>query len=258
MIAQGVGTDFQADLADMQNISKSNRGYRYILCVIDILSKMAYCRAIKKKTGEAVRDAFDIISKEWPELNLQKGRRVATDAGKEFLNAPLQKWFKVNNIIHYTLQGDNRAAIVERFQRTLKERLYRMMTFRKSYKYTDILPLAIQSYNRSKHRTLRGYRPVEVIKDSKIEQQVYENQFVTTKHEITRGPKDDISIGDTVQISVGKNLYSKGYTGYWREELFTVDQIKQGVPNKIYILKDRNGEILQGGFYREQIQKVGV
>jgi len=257
MISKGVGRDFQTDLSDMQNVATENEGYRYILCVIDIFSKKAYCRAIKHKSGEEVRDAFKVLAREAPELyGSDKSTIVASDAGKEYLNEPVQKWFTKHGIKHYTLQGDHKAAIVERFQRTLKERIYRIFTQRESYKYIDLLPTIVDAYNRTEHRSLGGLRPIDITAGSVVERELFDSQFDIHPRQITRGDKDDIQVGDTVLISTSKSLYDKGYTGYWRQEPFTVATVKQGVPNKIYILRERNGELVQGGFYREQVQKI--
>jgi len=96
MISKGVGRDFQTDLADMQMFADSNDGYRYILCVIDIFSKMAYCSAIKKKSGEVVRDAFEAMAKLAPELygSSEQSTVMASDAGKEYMNESVQAWFQ--------------------------------------------------------------------------------------------------------------------------------------------------------------------
>ncbi len=251
MISAGIGTDFQADLTDMQNLARMNKGYRYILCVIDIFTRMAYYEPIKRKTGEYVNAAYEVIIKRAP---LISNSRMATDAGKEFLNKHVQHWYKKNSIRHYTLQGDHKAAIVERFQRTLKERLYRLMTARKNYKYCDMLQKVVSNYNASVHRTL-GVRPVDVIKNN--EHKFFKKQFQVTDKQVTRGPVDDIKVGDRVLISTNKSVFEKGFKGYWKEEeQFVVATIRQGVPNKSYVLKDTSGEPIQGAFYREQVLKV--
>jgi hypothetical protein len=69
--------------------------------------------------------------------------------------------------------------------------------------------------------------------------------------------KTDIEVGEKVLISISKQLYDKGFTGYWRrDEPFTVAGIRQGVPNKTYVLRDENGELIKGAFYREQILPI--
>jgi hypothetical protein len=182
---------------------------------------------------------------------------LATDAGKEFMNAPVQRWLAERGIRHYTLQGDHKAAVVERFQRTLKERLHRLMTSRGDYKYVDKLQAVVSGYNRTQHRTL-GMRPLDVQRGS-IEQHLHRKQYQFDKRrQVTRGPRDDLQPGDTVKISESEQqLFRKGYTGYWRDEPFRIAAVRQGVPNKQYAIESAaSGEPIQGAFYREQLLKV--
>src|SRR6185437_9429139 len=110
MLSRGIGTTFQADLADVQKMARQNHGWRYLLCVIDIFSRRAWVEPIKKKTGANVRDAFQRIweSQEMaPRQPTTDGARItlATDAGKEFLNAPMRRWMEGHGIDHFVLQG---------------------------------------------------------------------------------------------------------------------------------------------------------
>ena len=73
---------------------------------------------------------------------------------------------------------------------------------------------------------------------------------------ISRKPRDDLEIGDTVKISKSQQPFEKSFRGYWRNELFNISKIIQGVPNKAYVIKDQSGEPIQGAFYREQLLKV--
>src|SRR5712691_12611398 len=143
MLAKGVGTDYQADLADVQKLRRWNRGARFLLCIIDIFTRVAHVEPIRAKTSSEMRDAFERVRLREPMLSHGK---MATDAGKEFLNWQVQQWFRDHHIHHYTLSGDHKAAIVERFQRTLKERLHRVMTATQSYKYHDMLPTVVSAY----------------------------------------------------------------------------------------------------------------
>ena len=100
-----------ADLVEMQRFWRQNRGVRYLLTVIDVLSKYAWVRPIKRKTGAELLKAFENIAAE--------GRRPQTDKGKEFYNATLQRWLKKEGIQHFSTLGDAKASIVERFNRTV-------------------------------------------------------------------------------------------------------------------------------------------
>jgi hypothetical protein len=257
---------FQADLADVHQLARYNHGIRFLLCLIDVFSKRAWVRALRRKTGAQVRDALQSI---WTDPVMAPRRPtnsrmkivLATDAGKEFLNASVQRWLAERNIEHRVLQGDHKAAVVERFQRTLKERLHRLMSAAasraKRYKYADKLQALLTGYNGSLHRTL-GMRPVDVRRGSS-ERLVHHRQYlINERSQLTRRPRDDLQAGDTVKISESEHqTFRKGYVGYWRDELFRVTSVHQGVPNKQYTIESAaDGEPIKGAFYREQLLKV--
>jgi len=233
-----------------------------VLTVIDIFSKRAFARPLLRKTGEEVRRALDSIwRQDRPSPPTAASARITmgTDAGKEFLNAPVQRWFRERGIHHFTLQGDHKAAIIERFQRTLRERLHRAMTASgETYKYLRLLPKVISAYNDTPHSSILQVKPNDVNRSNEL--QLLSNQYrnLTSRRSVTRGPRDDLNEGDTVKISKSKQLYDKGYRGYWSDEPFIIASVHQGVPNKAYVLKDADGETVQGAFYREQLQPVSA
>ena len=125
-----------ADLVEVQNISKYNKGMRYLLMVIDAFSKYAWVEPIKTKTGKAVTEAFEKI------LKRSQGRQpqnLQTDDGKEFYNNHFQALMKRKNIHHFSTSGDTKASIVERFNRTLKERLYHYFTIKNTLTFLPVL-----------------------------------------------------------------------------------------------------------------------
>ena len=140
-----------ADLVEIQRYWRQNRGVRYLLTVIDVLSKYAWVRPIKRKTNAELLKAFE-------------GRRpqtLQTDKGKEFYNTTLQRWLKKEGIRHFSTLGDAKASIVELFNRTLKSRLYRYFTAANTTQYLDILPSLVQRYNDDVHRSI-GMAPKDV------------------------------------------------------------------------------------------------
>ena len=111
-----------ADLVEMQPLKKWNRGMRYLLAVVDVLSKYAWVEPLKAKTGAAVSAAFERI------LKRARGRhplRLQADAGKEFYNRTLQALMTRRKIHNFSTYGDTKSSVVERFNRTLKERMHR-------------------------------------------------------------------------------------------------------------------------------------
>ena len=64
-----------------------------------------------------------------------------------------------------------------------------------------------------------------------------------------------MKVGDHVRISKNKNIFAKGYTQNWSEEVFVVSKIKDTVP-WTYFISDLNGEPAAGRFYEKELQKT--
>ena len=112
-VANSIHHQWTADLADMKNLSRYNKGIKYLLTVVDVLSKYAWVVPMKDKTGAEQKRAFESI--------LKKGRkplRLQTDKGSEFYNKPFQEYFKQKKITHFNTQSDTKASVVERFNKT--------------------------------------------------------------------------------------------------------------------------------------------
>ena len=113
-----------ADLAHMQLISKLNKGFRFLLCVIDIFSKYAWLVFLKDKKGVSIVNAFQKI------LNISAGKpnKIWVDKGSEFYNNTFKKWLKDNDIEMYSRHSEGKSVVAERFIRTLKTKTYKYMT----------------------------------------------------------------------------------------------------------------------------------
>ena len=110
---------WQADLVEMQPLKEWNGGHRYLLTVFNVLSKYAWVVPVKNKTGTAVTQAFEKVLRQG-----RKPQRLQTDLGKEFYNALFHRMLEREGIQHFSTYGDAKASIVERFNRTLKERMH--------------------------------------------------------------------------------------------------------------------------------------
>ena len=107
-----------ADLVDMQLISKFNKGFRFLLCVIDIFSKYAWVVPLKDKKGGTITNAF----------NLKKTNKIWVDKGSEFYNNSFKKWLQDNDIVMYSTHNKRKSIVAERFIRTSKNKFYKYMT----------------------------------------------------------------------------------------------------------------------------------
>ena len=113
-----------ADLADVQLISKFNKGFRFLLCVIDFFSKYAWVVPLKDKKGASIVNAFQKILKE----SDRKPNKIWVDKGSEFYNNSFKKWLKDNDIEMYSIHNEGKSVAAERFIRTLRNKIYKYIT----------------------------------------------------------------------------------------------------------------------------------
>ena len=91
----------------------------------------------------------------------QRRLRVQTDQGKEFYNTGVQACFKTHGWHHFSTYGDSKASVVERWHRTLKQRMYSYFTAHNTLRYVDVLQPLIYTYNQFYHRSI-GMAPHQV------------------------------------------------------------------------------------------------
>ena len=225
-----------ADLADMQLLSKYNKGIRFLLCVIDIPSKYAWVVPLKDKKGVSIVTAFQSILKQ----SNRKANKIWVDKRSKFYNASFKKWLQDNDIVMYSTNNEGKSVVAERFIRTLKNKIYKYMTSISKNVYIDKLDDIVNEYNNTHHTTIK-MKPIDV-KD---------NTYINIDKEINnKDPK--FKVGDRVRISKYKNIFTKGYTPNWSEEVFVIKKIKNTVP-WTYVINDLNGE---GTFYEKELQKT--
>ena len=140
---------------DLQSLSRWNRGYKYLLTCIDILSKYAWVVPLKTKTGPELVKAFTKIFQQGC-----KPDKLQTDAGTEFKNKTFQTFLKQHHVHHFVTYNETKAQVVERFNRTLKQIMWRMFTSSSSYHYLDRLnDLVSDNYNQTFHRSIKQNPP---------------------------------------------------------------------------------------------------
>ena len=240
--SKGINDLFQADLADMSALSRQNDGNRYLLTCIDVFSKRAWAVPLLNKSGDNVKRAFEKIFEDaMPNM-------IQTDKGTEFLNSTVQALFAAHNIKHYTSENEDiKAAVVERFNRTLKNKMWRYFTYSKSQKYIDVLDELLASYNNTYHRSI-GMAPSQVTDDKTQE-------IVDKLYPPKLKPVYTFEIGDKVRMSKGKHVFSKGYVQGSTDEIFTVST-RHPTDAATFGLKDYGGEDIKGKFYAQELQKV--
>lgn len=247
-IVSGIDVQWQADLVDMQSLSRYNKGFKYILTVIDCFSKFAWAIPIKAKTGQNVIDAFKQIF----ETSHRAPQKLQTDKGKEFLNKPFQDYMRQMGILQFTTENaETKAAIAERFNRTLKTRMWTYFTTQGTNVYIDILQDIVDSYNESFHRSI-AMRPIDVRKEH--EQKFFQRLYAIPLSRIREPP---VGIGPFVRISKAKQVFDKGFRPNWTSDIYKVAK-KHHQPSKTVFELEEIGskQPLKGRFYPEEIQSI--
>jgi len=137
------------EIVEMREFSDFNDGYNYLLCVIDCYSKFAWCQKLKIKTGVEVKKAFEKI--------LNNGRtpdKIQYDKGKKFYNEKVKNLFKDKGIEYFSTDSDKKASIVERFNRTLKTRMWKYFTTHETRRWIDTYDRLVEGYNNTFHRSV--------------------------------------------------------------------------------------------------------
>ena len=242
-IVHDIDEQWQADLADVSLLARENGGYRFILTVIDIFSRFAWSRPLKTKRGEEVAAAFKDI---FAEGRIPK--RIQTDQGKEFENRHVRSLFEQHDVELFSVKSAYKAAMVERFNRTLKHKIWRYLTSTNQRNWLSVLQDAVHSYNHSTHRMINR-KPAEVTQEDVGDMR---EEYLQPR------PKGDdkFRVGDKVRISKVKSVFEKGYLPNWTEEIFTIAEVNRKYNPITYKLKDANGEVIEGSFYHYEIQDV--
>ena len=108
----------------MQLISKFNKEFRFLLCVIDIFSIYTWVVLLKDKKGVNIVDAFQKILKK----SDRKPNKIWVDKGREFYNSSFKKWLKDSDIKMYSIDNEGKSVVAEKFIRTLKTKIHKYMT----------------------------------------------------------------------------------------------------------------------------------
>lgn len=222
----GIRDTLQADLVEMIPYATENRGMKYILTAINIFSKKAYAQPLKRKSGEAVTEAMETIIQSLG----HPIKHIHTDRGSDFYNAKMHSMLKRYNIHLYSTFSIMKAAICERFNRTLKSRMWKQFSLRGTHKWLDILPSILADYNNTKHSTIR-MRPNDVNalneKELMLTAYNYTQQHQRTGAQRRRRKKQKVkfNVGDSVRMSKYKHVFEKGYTPNWTTEVFTIRKV---------------------------------
>jgi transposase InsO family protein len=245
IISADINDQYQVDLADMQKFSEFNDGVKYLLTGIDCFSRYGLVEPVKSKKPHEIANALaEIFKKYGIPLRLQ------SDNGGEFTGKPVKQFLQECGVKFFTTNNDDiKCAMVERFNRTLKERLWTYMTQKNNYRYIDILQDVVRAYNNSVHSET-GFAPEDVDEPESMiirEKMISEQQPERAQYFFK---------GDRVRIAKKKDTFEKGYETNFTDEIFLIKEVVRKEGRSLYLLEDLDNNAITGLFYDEELSKV--
>ena len=240
---------FQIDLIELGKYSVENNDIKYLLCAIDIFTRFAFVEPLKNKTAQSFMEGFKSIIRRAEKCP----KRILADKGGEIKNRIFQDYCKQNNILLIHSENLNHVPFVERFNRTLKNIMFRYMTHYVTKKYINVISLLVYGYNHRKHRMI-GMSPAEAEKPGRTSaiRRMQEKHYAKVKR-----VRPKFKTGQTVRISKFKDHFDRGFTQQFQQEIFKIKSISTKLPIPTYELQTLDeSETLIGNFYANELTKV--
>ena len=171
------------------------------------------------------------------------------DEGKEFYNVGVRELLGGHNVHYFSTQSEKKAAIVERFNRTLKTKMEKYFYSKGARNWIDVLDDLTKNYNNTKHSSIH-MKPKDVNKTN--ENKVWVALY---GHVLDGLQPPKFKVGDTVRVSKYKSIFAKGYEANFIEEIFKVSKILRGDPT-VYEIEDYEGEPIIGKFYEQELSLI--
>jgi hypothetical protein len=205
---------FQIDLSFIPKFKKINKGYWIMFTAVNINTRVGYAYKMQSKT-----DIYEVIARFIKDANPQI---ITSDNGSEFINSRVQNMFKDADIETHLVQAGDKHIVgkVERFNRTIKERLNRIFTKISRPVWYNILDDVILNYNNTVHSSIKQ-TPFSVTAED--EQRIIAEEQLKTQSILNT--RRLIQAGDYIRIPIKKKVFAKG------EPRFS---------NTVYIVKEVN------------------
>ncbi len=228
-----------SDLIDVP----TERGYKKILTVIDLYTRYAWAKPLKSKKGSEVKQAFEKIFKE----SGRKPKQLFVDKGTEFYNSQVKPLFDRT----YSTENSGKSVVCERFNKTLKNMMFKQFTIQGHQKWLKILPEIVNKYNNTIHSSINE-KPANASKNPEIIEDINRCNNHANEHNLPKKtPK--FKLNQHVRIFRWKKRFSKGFTGYWTTEIFKISEVLYTTP-VTYKIKALDGEEILGTWYESELQ----
>ena len=244
----GINFLWEADLTSMENLSRQNDGVRFLLCAIDVFSKRAFVVGIKNKAGRTVTDAMNRI---FNDIKITP-KKLRTDQGSEFKSKEFQNLMRAKKIHHYYAFGKMKAAVCERFNRSLKSRLAKFLTDQNTRRYISHLDQIVAGYNNSPHRTIK-MSPASVNRknENTVRRQIYGEEKQKTKLIQPR-----FRVGDLVYVAHDKGTFARGFRPNFKPPAYRILQLIAHFPYRYILIEPDTGKTLSRSYYEAEMIRV--
>jgi Integrase core domain/Chromo (CHRromatin Organisation MOdifier) domain len=244
---------WQLDIMYLPDYKKESKGYKYLLCVLDVFSRKLFIRKLKQKDTNTVIRKFDSILEE----SKKEPEKIVVDKGSEFKSEVFQKFCEYLGIKLIFTYNETKAAHVERAQRSFQNILYRLLEEHQTRDFLRFLKDTLHIYNNRKNR-ITGFSPNFAYQE-KNHDLISANLEKKYNEKIKTKKKPRFKEGDFVRIREVKTAFSRGYHPNFTEEIFKVKKVLLNLPFPRYILSDYTGEEeIKGSFYSNEITLVNL
>ena len=255
VVVSNIDQQWDGDTISMTAYYKSNKGYKYVLVLIDIFTRFVWTVALKTLTGKEMVKALRSVFK------VQKPIKLRTDSGSEFKNKWVRGYLTGNDVHHFTTTNEVKANFAERVIKTLKTKITRHMHKARNHQWLNILSQITDSYNKSKHRSIK-LTPSQARQENATT--LWNNQYglKSLRKSAKKPPKEKTTykfkVGDRVRLARYRTPFERAYFEKWTYEIFTITtrDVQQSIP--LYQIKSWDNEPIKGKFYEQELEKVEI
>lgn len=239
----GQNNDYQADLMFLDEYATKNDGYHVIFTAIELTTRKAYAYKLKLKNKQTIVDAFTMFMSAVKTVN-----NLTTDNGSEFISGLFQKEIKDYNINHYLVDaGDkNKMGKIERFNRTLRDKINKYMKTFKTLRWCNVLDSLVKNYNNTINSST-GYKPNNVT----IQMSYKIRNIERKRSQLAYDLINSFKVGDKVRLLKKKEMFQKGLPTYTKG-IYTVEKIDK----LALIVKNTNGVVIDRRIKPYQVLRV--
>lgn len=211
----------EMDILNMENYATKNKGYSYILLIIDIFTRKLWAYLMKKRDDANVSKVLEqFVDKYHPHI-------IISDNEKAFLSKKAENIYEENNIKHITAEPTDHKAlgVIDRVSKTIKIIIMKHMHNKNNGKYVDYLPEIIANYNSTPHTSLLGLTPDEATQPKNF-QLLFDYNLEKGKNNTTHSQQ--FKVGDSIRIRNRKETFERAYDKKY-SDIRTIVSIEKNV-----------------------------